>query len=112
MVSFAVESPSDLDQIRADSMLQTATKPQCSTAVAIWQHGTYTIHTNGSLTLDPQPFNADGRIQIQDPCAAQTEILTYYSQFELYNSFEITIDIHHAAYMLQLYRFDGSLFPR
>jgi hypothetical protein len=39
-------------------------------------------------------------------------VLTYYSQFELYKGWSISIDIHHAAYMLQLIRFDGSLFPR
>lgn len=64
------------------------------------------------MTLDPQSFASDGRIQVQDPCAPTTEVLTYYSQFELYNGWSITIDHHHAAYMLQLYRFDGSLFPR
>ncbi|KAK4701148.1 hypothetical protein P7C70_g5092, partial [Phenoliferia sp. Uapishka_3] len=89
-----------------------ASEPHCATAVVIWQHGKYYFHNNGSLTLDPEPFVADGRIQVQDPCAATTEVLTYYSQFELYNAWTITIDVHHAAYMLQLYRFDGSLFPR
>ncbi|GAA5930474.1 uncharacterized protein JCM15063_004816 [Sporobolomyces koalae] len=89
-----------------------ASHPQCSTAVVIWQHGKYYFHNNGSLTLDPSPFEADGRIQVQDPCAPTTEVLTYYSQFELYNGWSISIDKHHAAYMLQLYRFDGSLFPR
>lgn len=62
--------------------------------------------------MDPKEFEADGRIQVQDPCAATTQILTYYSQFSVFNGWTITIDIHHAAYMLQLYRFDGSLFPR
>ncbi|CEQ42542.1 SPOSA6832_04372 [Sporobolomyces salmonicolor] len=89
-----------------------ASDPQCSTAVVIWQHGKYYFHNNGSITLDPAPFASDGRIQVQDPCAATTEVLTYYSQFELYNGWTITVDAHHAAYMLQLYRFDGSLFPR
>ncbi|GAA5952530.1 hypothetical protein JCM3765_002198 [Sporobolomyces pararoseus] len=89
-----------------------ASHPQCSTAVVIWQHGKYYFHNNGSLTLDPSPFASDGRIQVQDPCAPTTEVLTYYSQFELYNGWSISIDVHHAAYMLQLYRFDGSLFPR
>lgn len=89
-----------------------ASEPHCATAVVIWQHGKYYFHTNGSLTLDPAPFVADGRIQVQDPCAATTEVLTYYSQFELYNAWTISIDTHHAAYVMQLYRFDGSLFPR
>lgn len=90
----------------------SASEPHCATAVVIWQHGKYYFHNNGSLTIDPSPFVADGRVQVQNPCAATTEVLTYYAQFELYNSWTITIDVHHAAFMLQLYRFDGSLFPR
>lgn len=88
------------------------TDPNCATAVVIWQHGTYEVHANGSLTLNPAIWAEDGRIQVQDPCAATTNLLTYYSQFELYNGFTIDIDVNHAQYMLQLYRFDGSLFPR
>lgn len=91
---------------------RAASEPHCATAVVIWQHGRYAFHPNGSMTMDPQPFVADGRIQVQDPCAATTQVLTYYSQFSLFNGWTITVDIHHAAYMLQLYRFDGSLFPR
>jgi hypothetical protein len=26
------------------------------------------------------PFGVDGRIQVQDPCAAVTNIITYYNQ--------------------------------
>jgi hypothetical protein len=89
-----------------------ASDPRCATAVVMFQHGKYYFHSNGSLTLDPGPFAADGRIQIQDPCAATTEVLTYYNQFTLFNSWTITIDVHHAAYYLQLYKFDGSLFNR
>ncbi|KAI5481008.1 ROT1 protein [Pseudohyphozyma bogoriensis] len=89
-----------------------ASEPHCATAVVIWQHGRYYFHDNGSITMDSSMFEADGRVQVQDPCAATTEILTYYSQFELFNSWTITIDVNHAAYMLQLYRYDGSLFPR
>ncbi|GAA5917509.1 hypothetical protein JCM6882_005497 [Rhodosporidiobolus microsporus] len=89
-----------------------ASEPQCPQAVVIWQHGKYAFHPNGSLTLDPSAFSSDGRIQVQDPCAATTSVLTYYSQWEIYNGWEITIDSHHAAYMLQLYKFDGSKMPR
>ncbi|KAK4051657.1 Reversal of tor2 lethality [Microbotryomycetes sp. JL201] len=49
---------------------------------------------------------------VQDPCGPQSEVLTYYSQFELYNGWEISVDLHHETYVLQLYRFDGSLYPR
>ncbi|GAA5871757.1 hypothetical protein JCM8547_008134 [Rhodosporidiobolus lusitaniae] len=89
-----------------------ATNPACPQAVVIWQHGKYQFYPNGSLTLDPSSFSADGRIQVQDPCAATTSVLTYYSQWEIYNRWTISIDSHHAAYMLQLYKFDGSKMPR
>ncbi|GAA5974937.1 hypothetical protein JCM11641_006770 [Rhodosporidiobolus odoratus] len=89
-----------------------ASDPQCPQAVVIWQHGKYEFHSNGSLTLDPSAFDSDGRIQVQDPCAATTSVLTYYSQWEIFNSWEVSIDVHHAAYMLQLYKFDGSKMPR
>ncbi|KAM0746321.1 hypothetical protein T439DRAFT_136393 [Meredithblackwellia eburnea MCA 4105] len=89
-----------------------ASEPHCATAAVLWQHGRYYFHNNGSITMDPSMFAADGRVQVQNPCAAQTQILTYYNQFELFSHWTITIDVHHAAYMLQLYRFDGSLFPR
>ncbi|SGY81172.1 BQ5605_C009g05478 [Microbotryum silenes-dioicae] len=92
--------------------LGNGSKPTCSKAVAIWQHGRYYFHDNGSVTMDPSIFSADGRVLVQDPCAAQTEILTYYNQPELFNGWTITIDNHHQAYMLQLIRFDGSYFPR
>ncbi|KNE88986.1 hypothetical protein PSTG_17562, partial [Puccinia striiformis f. sp. tritici PST-78] len=55
---------------------------------------------------------ADGRIQIQDPCAAQTSIITYYYQPGLYQTWQIYNDIHHNTYNLQLQAFDNALFPR
>ncbi|SCZ98075.1 BZ3500_MvSof-1268-A1-R1_Chr3-3g06557 [Microbotryum saponariae] len=102
-----------LGALTADTLsLRIGSKPTCSKAVAIWQHGRYYFHDNGSVTMDPSIFSADGRVLVQDPCAAQTEILTYYNQPELFNGWNITIDNHHQAYMLQLVRFDGSFFPR
>jgi len=85
-------------------------EPHCVKTIVIWQHGTYTIHTNNSITM--VPIAADGRIQVQDPCAATTSTMYYYDQWELYNGWTITNDINHNAWMLQLYRFDGSLMPR
>lgn len=88
------------------------TRPRCAKAVVIWQHGKYQLHTNGSLTTDPAPFKADGRVQVQDRCAATSKILTYYAEWQLFNRWSITVDVHHATYYLQLYRFDGSEYPR
>lgn len=52
--------------------------PRCITAFILWQHGRYQLNNNGSLSLFP--FSADGRIQVQDPCAAVTNLITYYDQ--------------------------------
>lgn len=92
--------------------LPNASDPHCARAMLIWQHGRYTIHANNSITIDPSPFLSDGRILIQNRCTAQSEFLTYYNQWEIYNGWYIEIDVHHGAYMLQLERFDGSFMPR
>lgn len=94
------------------SYLPNASDPHCARAMLIWQHGRYTIHANNSITIDPSPFLSDGRILIQNRCTAQSEFLTYYNQWEIYNGWYIEIDVHHGAYMLQLERFDGSFMPR
>ncbi len=55
-----------------------ASDPQCITAYVLWQHGKYQLNNNGSITL--YPFGSDGRIQVQDPCAAVTNVITTYDQ--------------------------------
>ena len=52
--------------------------PSCIQATIQWQHGTFGLNNNGSMTL--YPFGSDGRIQVQDPCAAVTNIITYIDQ--------------------------------
>jgi hypothetical protein len=110
--------------------------PRCITAFILWQHGRYSLNNNGSLTL--YPFSADGRIQVQDPCAAVTNLITYYDQivrpmfpmlsspvrlagqadvrvyFELQTFFSdwgIQVDSIKQQYALQLNAFDGKLLP-
>ncbi|KAK4689341.1 hypothetical protein P7C73_g752, partial [Tremellales sp. Uapishka_1] len=86
-----------------------ATNPSCIQATIFWQHGTYGLNDNGSLTL--YPFGTDGRIQVQDPCAAVTNIITYYNQQTLYADWGIIIDTQSANYVLNLNRFDGAKMP-
>ena len=90
----------------------TASRPDCPEAVVLWQHGRYTLHTNGSMTLDPSVFSADGRIQIQNSCVSPDNVLTYYAQWELFKWWQIEVDINHNAYCLQLWKWDGSKMPR
>lgn len=86
-----------------------ASNPRCITAFILWQHGTYQLNNNGSLTL--YPFSADGRIQVQDPCAAVTNIITYYDQITLYADWGIILDSVSGNYQLNLNAFDGSKMP-
>ncbi|CAD6572556.1 MAG: Reversal of tor2 lethality [Tremellales sp. Tagirdzhanova-0007] len=86
-----------------------ASNPNCIQATIFWQHGTYGLNNNGSLTL--YPFGEDGRIQVQDPCAAVTNIITYYDQQTLYADWGITIDQDSANYVLRVNRFDGAKMP-
>lgn len=46
------------------SMCFRSTDPHCIQAVVLWQHGTYSQETDGSITTDPGEFAADGRIQV------------------------------------------------
>ncbi|KAK1922045.1 chaperone for protein-folding within the ER, fungal-domain-containing protein [Papiliotrema laurentii] len=83
--------------------------PSCIQATIFWQHGTYGLNDNGSITL--YPFGPDGRIQVQDPCAAVTNIITYYNQQTLYSDWGITIEEQSRNYVLKLNRFDGAKMP-
>ncbi|KAG7530903.1 hypothetical protein FFLO_04726 [Filobasidium floriforme] len=83
--------------------------PRCITAFILWQHGRYQLNNNGSLSLFP--FSADGRIQVQDPCAAVTNLITYYDQMVMFQDWGIQVDSIKASYALQLNAFDGKPLP-
>lgn len=76
----------------------------------LWQHGNYTFESNGSITT--QPIKDDGRIQVQDPCADETTVMTYYYEPGMFRNWLIVNDVNHQQYMLQLYDFDGSMLQR
>lgn len=57
-----------------------------------WQHGTYTINTNGSLSLTP--FAVDGRQLLSEPCQADTSTYTRYNQSE---TFEVCCTAYSVA---------------
>ncbi|KAI9633938.1 chaperone for protein-folding within the ER, fungal-domain-containing protein [Dioszegia hungarica] len=86
-----------------------ASNPACIQATIFWQHGTYRLNNNGSITM--YPFGPDGRIQVQDPCAAVTNIITYYNQQTIYADWGITVDITSGRYVLKMNRFDGAKMP-
>lgn len=86
-----------------------ASNPSCIQATIFWQHGKYVLNNDGSMTLNP--FPSDGRIQVQDPCAAVTNIITYYNQKTVYSDWGIVIDEQTRNYVLKLNRFDGAKMP-
>ncbi|WWD19511.1 hypothetical protein CI109_103972 [Kwoniella shandongensis] len=86
-----------------------ASNPSCITAFILWQHGTYVLNNDGSMTLNP--FGPDGRIQVQDPCAATTNIITYYDQQTTFADWGIIVDATTGNYQLNLNRFDGAKMP-
>ncbi|WWC91578.1 uncharacterized protein L201_006524 [Kwoniella dendrophila CBS 6074] len=86
-----------------------ASNPACIQAVLIWQHGTYTLENDGSITL--KPFGSDGRVQVQDPCAATTNIITYYDEKTTFKDWGIIVDPDTGNYQLRLNRYDGAKLP-
>ncbi|WVW86020.1 hypothetical protein I302_108058 [Kwoniella bestiolae CBS 10118] len=86
-----------------------ASNPACIQAVLIFQHGTYSLEDDGSIVL--RPFAADGRVQVQDPCAATTNIITYYNEITTFKDWGIIVDPDTGNYQLRLNKFDGSKLP-
>ncbi|KAL9100861.1 MAG: hypothetical protein Q9187_009312 [Circinaria calcarea] len=71
-----------------------------------FQHGTFSIAPNGSLTLNP--FSVDGRQLLSDPCKYKNSIYTRYNQTEVFERYSVYTDPYHNVPRLDLYRFDGS----
>ncbi|KAI9368701.1 protein rot1 [Aspergillus egyptiacus] len=80
--------------------------PSCPKGIMQWQHGTYTVESDGSLHLTP--FAVDGRQLLSDPCSSSTGNYTRYNQTEKYNSFTVTVDPYYDSLRLDLHAFDGS----
>ena len=91
-----------------------------------WQHGQYTLHADGSLTL--APLMIDGRQLFSNPCKYDKSVYTRYNQTELYKvcfpppllrphppltggctkRYEIITDKNHDKKRLNLYKHDGA----
>ncbi|KAF8601393.1 hypothetical protein BDV93DRAFT_235213 [Ceratobasidium sp. AG-I] len=81
------------------------TSLNCTKSVVIFQHGTYVLNSNGSISLTP--FGQDGRIQVQDPCAAVSDVITLYNQTEYMSRWRRFQDPLYGA-KLHLFQFDGA----
>jgi hypothetical protein len=77
----------------------------------IWQHGTYTQNSNGTLTLNP--FEGDGRQLVQNSCTSTSSSIAAYDQKESMTGFNIRLEMHFgaSAYYLQMYDFAGVPKP-
>lgn len=75
LVLFAPEKTRETD-------LWIAQNPACPSGIMQWQHGTYVINANGSLTLTP--IAVDGRQLLSTPCDYENGIYTRYNQSELF----------------------------
>jgi len=80
-------------------------QPTCIIGVVQWQHGTYQLLPNGSMILNP--FASDGRQQVQDMCAAKSNIIQQFNQTTLFSSWRIFQDPQRGP-KLQLYEFNGA----
>jgi len=84
------------------------TQPTCIVGVVQWQHGTYALLPNGSMVLNP--FASDGRQQVQDMCAAKSNIIQQFNQTTLFQSWAIYQDAQKGP-KLQIFQFNGAPLP-
>ncbi|KAI5479024.1 hypothetical protein MNV49_004306 [Pseudohyphozyma bogoriensis] len=90
--------------------VSNATEPHCVQAQILWQHGTYTKNENGTISTNGTAFAPDGRMQIQDACAANSSVISYYNEETIYSTWAVSE--WKGKTMLQLSQYDGTLLPR
>ena len=115
MVTLSKRSTSSLLSLRPKGSIRTAisssrfqsngSQPNCIVGVVLWQHGKYQFLSNGSIVANPIPI--DGRMQVQDPCAAKSNVIMQFNTSVLFQSWSIFQDVQRGP-KLQLYRFDGA----
>ncbi|KAH7103097.1 chaperone for protein-folding within the ER, fungal-domain-containing protein [Auriculariales sp. MPI-PUGE-AT-0066] len=85
-------------------------KPSCPTAKILFQHGTFTFETDGSLILTP--FIEDGLVQVQNPCSAHSSSIQQFNATILISQWRIFTDPITNAAHLHLFRFDGAPYNK
>lgn len=86
--------------------ISNPTTPSCPSGLLQWQHGSYTIHANKSITLTP--IAVDGRQLTSTPCRYDNSIYTRYHQPGFMKEYTIETDKFHNIPRLNLFQFDGS----
>ncbi|KAJ5758425.1 hypothetical protein N7520_005581 [Penicillium odoratum] len=83
------------------------TDPSCPTGIMQWQHGSYVLSSDGSLTLTP--IAVDGRQLLSEPCKKDTGQYTRYNNTEHFKGFSATIDRYHGVQRLDLTQANGKI---
>lgn len=86
-------------------MVSNGSQPNCIKGTVLWQHGSWELLGNGSIVLNP--ISSDGRLQVQDPCAAQSNLLFQFNTTILISSWRVFSDPKRGP-KLQMYQYDGA----
>ncbi|KEQ81806.1 ROT1-like protein [Aureobasidium pullulans] len=81
--------------------------PSCPGAIMQWQHGSYVIGSDGSLTMTP--IAVDGRQLLSQPCQNKNSIYTRYNTTEKMKAYRVYTDPYHGVARLDLTEFDGKI---
>lgn len=73
----------------------TARKPECITSQLIWQHGSYNLHSNGTLQL--YPIAREGAQLLTSSCPGGSPPEEMYDVSEEYTLVDTWIDLHHGV---------------
>ncbi|SNX83742.1 related to ROT1 - molecular chaperone in the endoplasmic reticulum [Melanopsichium pennsylvanicum] len=68
-------------------------KPECITSQLIWQHGTYFLHSNGTLQL--YPITREGAQLLTSSCSGASLPEEMYDVAEEYTMVDTWVDLHH-----------------
>ena len=92
--------PSGLLKYMYHTHVIAAANPQCPSGIMQWQHGTYTVNFNNTVTLNP--IAVDGRQLQSDPCTYKNSIYTRYNQTENFKVTPLMILLFFSAANFQL----------
>ncbi|SJX65883.1 related to ROT1-protein involved in cell wall function [Sporisorium reilianum f. sp. reilianum] len=68
-------------------------KPECITSQLIWQHGSYVLHANGTLQLNP--IAREGAQLLTSSCSTPNPPEEMYDVPEEYTLVDTWVDLHH-----------------
>ncbi|KJX92767.1 protein rot1 [Zymoseptoria brevis] len=86
--------------------ISNPSNPKCPSGIMQWQHGSWVMNANGSLSLTP--IAVDGRQLLSDPCVGDHGVYTRYNQTELFKQYQVLTDPYHKVPRLNLFEFDGT----